>query len=109
MPFIWRSGFLLFNPAHVFSISGERRLDDSPNRQSAACLIVSKDIGKAEAMSAATKTGAAAPGKHREGGLHEGSTKEQFLSSFPEEGISSYIFAAQEERVEGNKKAVDSK
>lgn len=50
MPFSQRSGFLLFNTVHVFSISVERRLGDLPNRQNAACLSVSEDIGKAEAM-----------------------------------------------------------
>lgn len=74
MSFIWRSGFLLFNTAHVFSISGERRLDDSPNRESAAFLIVSKDI--AEAMDTVAETGATGPGKYQEGGLHKGSTKD---------------------------------
>lgn len=50
MPFSQRSGFLLFNTVHVFSISGERRLVDSPNRQSTTWLNVSEDIGKAEVM-----------------------------------------------------------
>lgn len=55
MPFSQRSGFLLFNTVHVFSISVERRLGDLPNRQNAACLSVSEDIGKAEAMAMASE------------------------------------------------------
>lgn len=55
MPFSQRSGFLLFNTVHVFSISVERRLDDAPNRQNAACLSVSEDIGKAEAKATASE------------------------------------------------------
>ncbi|MEQ2226233.1 hypothetical protein ILYODFUR_025493 [Ilyodon furcidens] len=55
MSFSQGSGFLLFNILHVFSISGKRCLGDSPNRQSATCLNVSEDIGKAEAMATASE------------------------------------------------------
>lgn len=50
VPFSQGSGFLLFNTVHVFSISVKQRLDDSPSHQNAACLSVSEDIRKAEAM-----------------------------------------------------------
>lgn len=55
MTFSQGSVFLLFNTVHVFSISVERRLDDSPNRQRLACLRVTEDIGKAEATAMASE------------------------------------------------------
>ena len=90
MPFSQRSGFLLFNTAHVFGISVEQRLDDSPNRQNAACLSVSEDIGKAEARATASE-------RQRRQSLEnikkvvsiKAQLKTDFLISFPGEEISS--------------------
>lgn len=90
MPFSQRSGFLLFNTAHVFSISVERRLDDSPNRQNAACLGVSEDIGKAEATAAASqRQGRQSLENIKKVVSIEAQLKTDFLISFPSEDILS--------------------
>lgn len=90
MPFSQRSGFLLFNTVHVFSISVERRLDDSPNRQNAACLSVSEDIGKAEATAAASeRQGQQSLENIKKVVSLKAQLKTDFLISFPGEDILS--------------------
>lgn len=90
MPFSQRSGFLLFNTVHVFSISVERRLGDSPNRQNAACLRVSEDIGKAEAtVTALERQGRQSLENIKKVVSIKAQLKSDFLISFPWENILS--------------------
>ncbi len=92
MPFSQRSGFLLFNTAHVFSISVERRLDDSPNRQNAARLSVSEDIGKAEETAkaaASERKGWQSLENIKKVVSIKAQLKTDFLISFPGEDILS--------------------
>lgn len=90
MPFSQRSGFLLFNTVHVFSISVERRLGDSPNHQNAACLSVSEDIGKAEATATASeRQGRQSLENIKKVVSIKAQLKTDFLISFPGEDILS--------------------
>lgn len=88
MPFSQRSGFLLFNTVHVFSISVELGLGDSPNRQNAARLSVSEDIGKAEAT-ASERQGRQSLENIKKLFSIKAQLKTDFLISFPEEDILS--------------------